>query len=1086
MTDTVLSRFSQDCLREVSHLSQTQQAVDEMVGRFAEQASDWRSLAAMTAGSLFYRLGRVGTLSLTSRPLHLLSYGVGLTAEVIAFEGTHRLLTSLTESSIPANLWRWNGRGGWREGLASSFVTFGMLKGAGALAEGQNLFLRHLFSDLSMVGGHQIAGSLGFAPTPEGSFAEQMLHAEATNWQLGAGASLLHQSMPGIALLERSLELSLRAHERGSFGSTGEGPSSSLLAWQTSSEGGRNRPASERIDPIEESRRPVLMAVQNGEGATAPVPFRNSTGEMIEGGLRKFLNLNPAAAGAVEILPDGAFTPLLTVNRAMEKLLGYSEREMMSRSLLEFIHPEDFHQLNEAIRRLQTSDNFNVGELRLIKKSGETVWCQARGGADMFGTSRVGVAFFEDVSDRRAEQARTHALLKAMPDMMFRLSADGRFLDSHAGTGTGEFVIPPVETVGTNVNDLPIPEPIKRLGFESFRKALETGELHRVEYTLPMLDGSARHHEARVVGIGNQEVVVILRDITELKRAESSLRESEARNNALLRAIPDTMMRLKSDGTFLDFRSENERNPLALSNFTSGKNIRDTDLPAEVCELFLQNLERVRETKSTQRFEYNLNTPEGPRDYEAHVSLSAENEAVVIVRDITERKRSQQLEIARERFSALQLVGRGLAHDANNACSSLLPYVEFTINSLKNLIELAERAAEGLQTSTQGTFLDAFDAELRRAYEFITHKRSEIISPMQPSDRAHLAIDILQRVLEDVDTIETQAERIRDMIAEFRELTDDPKENHPFDLHLLLRERQIRPHLGSNIDLSIRRGAASGQVIGHKPSIERVLQNLVGNARDAMEGRENPRITIETQSISLSAEDLFRLNDSAPGVQPGRFLRIRIEDNGKGMESKILSQIFEPYFSTKEKNHSGSGHGGIGLAINRKMVGDMGGFMRAESTAGAGTVFEVFLRELPPISETMIPQERDRILKTPILILDDEVILAEVTPRNLRRHGFETFFSATDAEDAFRILKEHPEIGLLIFDFNLPGLTGLELIGRLRKQYPTLPKVLWTGGDPQRYEHLLEEYGVAVSKPISMDSLAKTIESLLLRLPPPH
>ncbi|MFO1519406.1 MAG: bifunctional serine/threonine-protein kinase/formylglycine-generating enzyme family protein [bacterium] len=213
LQDSVLSRLSATSLSSVSSLTESQAQVDVLVGRFAEEATNWRSLAAMATGSLFYRFGRIGALALASRlpqaaPLfQAASYGVGLATEVAAFEGSSRFLAYASGDRSNANLWNWNGRGGWREGLAHSFVTFGMLKSVGFLAREQNVVLQHTVSDLAMVGGNQVAAAFGFGPRPEGNFASQMLEAEVTNLQLGAGMSLLHGVAPGLAAFERALDL---------------------------------------------------------------------------------------------------------------------------------------------------------------------------------------------------------------------------------------------------------------------------------------------------------------------------------------------------------------------------------------------------------------------------------------------------------------------------------------------------------------------------------------------------------------------------------------------------------------------------------------------------------------------------------------------------------------------------------------------------------------------------------------------------------------------------------------------------------------------------------------------------------------
>src|SRR4030095_8208402 len=201
-------------------LSLIQNQVDRLVGGFVDQATDWRSLGAMTVGGVSYRLGRIGAMSsMRAMPLRALSIGVGLAAEVSAFELTNRGLTSVSvgvDDSAPlqTNLWRWSGQGGLQQGLLQSFVTFGTLKGFGKLTQGQSLILQHLAQDTGMVAGHHASALLGITPAPEGSLAEQFLHAEATNLQIGAGMALGHELTGGKLLLsERGLDLKLQSHE---------------------------------------------------------------------------------------------------------------------------------------------------------------------------------------------------------------------------------------------------------------------------------------------------------------------------------------------------------------------------------------------------------------------------------------------------------------------------------------------------------------------------------------------------------------------------------------------------------------------------------------------------------------------------------------------------------------------------------------------------------------------------------------------------------------------------------------------------------------------------------------------------------
>src|SRR4029450_8783086 len=245
-----------------------QSQVDGLVGGFAAQATDWRSLASMMAGGTAYRLGRVGILGLGSgNALRVASVGVGLGAEVLTFEGSHRALTALSgEDHHNPNLFRWNGHGGIAQGLLHSFVTFGTLKGFGRLGQGQNVVAQHLLQDTGMVLGHQFTGAIGIAPRPTGTLAEQFLPAEAPHLQLGAGMALAHGMAPGVQGLERGLDLSLPAPSAA--------PSISRFFGGENSEGLGLRPAlatagapAATESPRAEAKGPtILMMNESGEG----------------------------------------------------------------------------------------------------------------------------------------------------------------------------------------------------------------------------------------------------------------------------------------------------------------------------------------------------------------------------------------------------------------------------------------------------------------------------------------------------------------------------------------------------------------------------------------------------------------------------------------------------------------------------------------------------------------------------------------------------------------------------------------------------------------------------------------------------
>src|SRR4029434_8639180 len=171
---SVLSRTSTFSMPRLTPL---QVEVDGVASSFVSQATDWRNLAAFTAGGAAYRVGRLGVLGVGGTSPRLASLALGLGAEVSTYEITHRSLQNGAENP---NLWRWSGRGGLAQGLLQSSVTFGTLRGAGSAVAGQNPILHTVIQDAAMVFGHQVSAPLGAAPRPSGSLAQQFLRAEAT------------------------------------------------------------------------------------------------------------------------------------------------------------------------------------------------------------------------------------------------------------------------------------------------------------------------------------------------------------------------------------------------------------------------------------------------------------------------------------------------------------------------------------------------------------------------------------------------------------------------------------------------------------------------------------------------------------------------------------------------------------------------------------------------------------------------------------------------------------------------------------------------------------------------------------------
>src|SRR5262245_10751259 len=249
-----------------------QSQVDGLVGGFVQEATRPQTTAALVGAGLAYRLTRVGVVGsglFGNSPLlnRAASLGLGLASESGIFTGINRgfnYLNGISSTQTFGHEW------------LHSAVTLGALKGFGRLGQGQNILTRHLLTDAGMVSGHQLAYHAGLQSRPEGTLAEQFLRAEAVNWQMAAGLSLLHHSAPGLAAAERALDLSSRPE---SLPNPFNGISSMRPALARATYGGSSSESSSPSDTTWMRRPSILAMAGEGNGASNSVDGRDATAE---------------------------------------------------------------------------------------------------------------------------------------------------------------------------------------------------------------------------------------------------------------------------------------------------------------------------------------------------------------------------------------------------------------------------------------------------------------------------------------------------------------------------------------------------------------------------------------------------------------------------------------------------------------------------------------------------------------------------------------------------------------------------------------------------------------------------------------
>jgi CheY-like chemotaxis protein len=256
------------------------------------------------------------------------------------------------------------------------------------------------------------------------------------------------------------------------------------------------------------------------------------------------------------------------------------------------------------------------------------------------------------------------------------------------------------------------------------------------------------------------------------------------------------------------------------------------------------------------------------------------------------------------------------------------------------------------------------------------------------------------------------------------------------------------------------------------PQFESALLNLIVNARDAMPNGGS--LKIMTGNVTLSEKD-----SASSDLPPGQYVSTTVQDTGTGMTPEIVSRVFEPFFTTKE---IGKGTG-LGLSQVYGFVTQSGGHIKVDSTPGQGTKVTMLL----PAQETGIAmsEEEDETERPTrdsagtVLIVEDEPAVLEVASDIFDSLGYDVV-TATDANEAIKVLDGHPSIDVLFSDVIMPnGMNGVELSRKAREMRPDL-KILLASGYPMS---ALPSEGLGtgvsfISKPYRWTELAEKLRGL--------
>ena len=449
-------------------------------------------------------------------------------------------------------------------------------------------------------------------------------------------------------------------------------------------------------------------------------------------------------------------------------------------------------------------------------------------------------------AELRASEAWKTAILESALDCLVTVDHEGRIVELNRAA---EKILGHArsEILGSRIDRIIAASEVERC-HEVLGQCLASGKGQRIEISARCADGSERPFEGAITPMqldGRRLLTAHLRDNTERKRAEDSLRGSARQFRALFEGAMDAMVIADDEGRYVEANAA----ACALYGLTRpallGHWIGDFAEPGFDFQGAWCTLGETGRAKGDFRL---VRADQEVRDVELAATADfLPGSHLVVLRDITERR---QLEAQLRQSQKMEAVGRlagGIAHDFNNLLAVISGYTELLLPSL---------SAEGPQRARAQGILSAVDRAAGLTRQLLAFSRRQVLQPKV------------------------------------------------FDLNAVVAEvaKMARRLIGEDVELLTHLDPQLGRLKADPGQIEQVLMNLLVNARDAMP--QGGTVSVETGNVVLDAAYVRE----HLGARPGRFVVLRVSDTGFGMSPETQRHIFEPFFTTKEKG-KGTGLG---------------------------------------------------------------------------------------------------------------------------------------------------------------------------------